>query len=144
MVIMDKNTYKSKLYQLLNDENKFKQLTSDPTELRENQLQRYLRKLNNKGYFDESVYDYIYPAGSLPSRLYGTPTIHKIKLKSDIPPFRPILSSINSYNYNLGSYLCELLTPFIPSAYCTKDSFTFIKDIQEVSTQDLFMISCKV
>ena len=34
------------------------------------------------------------------------------------------------------------MTPFIPTAYCTKDSFTLIKDIQEVSTQDSFMVSC--
>ena len=61
------------MYELLNDESRFKQLTSDPTKLREGQLQHYLRKLNNKGYFDTSIYDYIYPAGSLPSRLYGTP-----------------------------------------------------------------------
>ena len=40
------------MYELLNDESKFKQLTSDPTKLHEGQLQRYLRKLNNKGYFD--------------------------------------------------------------------------------------------
>ena len=47
-----------------------------------------------------------------------------IKEKSDIPPLRPIVSSIYSYNYNLTSYLCELLTPFIPTAHCKKDSFT--------------------
>ena len=40
--------------------------------------------------------------------------------------------------------MCALLTPFIPTAYCTKDSFTFIKDIQEVSTQDSFMVSYDV
>ena len=141
---MDAITYKSKMYELLNDESKFKQLTSDSSKLREGQLQRYLRKLNNKGYFDGSIYDYIYPAGSLPSRLSGTTKIHKIKEKSDIPPLRPIVSSINSYNYNLASYLCALFTTFIPTAYlqptCTKDSFTFIKDIEEVSTQDSFMV----
>ena len=140
VVIMVTITYKSKMYELLNDESMFKQLTSDPTKLGEGQLQRYLRKLNNKGYFDESIYDYIYPAGSLPSTLYGTPKIHKIKEKSHIPPLRPIVSTINSYNYNLASYLCAFLTPFIPTAHCTKDWFTFIKDIQEVSTPDSFMV----
>ena len=45
---------------------KFKQLTSDPTKLREGQLQLYLRKLNNKGCFDESAHDYIRPVGSFP------------------------------------------------------------------------------
>ena len=91
------------MYELLNDKSKFMQLTSDPTKLREGQLQRYLRKLNNKGYFDESVCDYIYHAGSLPSRLYGTPKINKIKQKSDLTPIWPIVSSIDSYNDNLTS-----------------------------------------
>ena len=34
------------------------------------------------------------------------------------------MSSTNNYNYNIPSYLCELLTPFIPAGYCTKDSFS--------------------
>ena len=127
--------------ELLNNESKFRQLTSDPIKLRKSQLQRHLRKLNNKGYFNESAYDYIYPADSPPSRLYGAPEIHKIQEKSDIPPLKPIVLSINCYNHNLASYLCELLTPFIPSTPCTKDSFTLIKDIQEVSTQDSFIVS---
>ena len=66
VVIMNKITYKSNMHELLNDKSKFKQLTSDPTKVREGQLQRYLRKLNTKGYFDQSIYNYIYPAGSLP------------------------------------------------------------------------------
>ena len=103
VVIMDKITWKSKMYELLNDKSKFKEITSDPTKLREGQLQRYLRKLKSKGYFDESVYDYIHPAGSIPSRLYVTLKTHKIKEKSDIPPLRPTVSSINSYNNNLAS-----------------------------------------
>ena len=55
VVIMDKITYESKMYELLNDESNFKELTSDPTKLHEGRLQRYLRKLNNKGYFDETI-----------------------------------------------------------------------------------------
>ena len=93
VVIMDRITYKSKMYESLNDESKFKQLTGDPEKLREGQLQRYLRKLNNKGCFDESLYDYIYPIFSLPSTLYGTPKIHKIKENSEIPSLRPIVLS---------------------------------------------------
>ena len=45
---------------------KFKQLASDPTKLREGQLQLYLRKLKNKGCFDESAHDYIRPVRSFP------------------------------------------------------------------------------
>ena len=45
VVIMDAITYKSKMYELLNDESKFKQLTSDPTKLREGELQRYFTEI---------------------------------------------------------------------------------------------------
>ena len=49
--------------------------------------------------------------------------------------------SINSCNYNLEKYLSELLTSFIPTAHCTKGSFIFIKDIQDVSTHATFIAS---
>ena len=61
-----------------------------------------------------------------------------------MPPLRTIVSSINIYNHDLASYLCEWLTLFIPTVDYTKDLFTFIKDIQEVSTQDAFMVSYDV
>ena len=38
--------------------------------------------------------------------------------------------------------MSELLTPFIPTAHCTKDSFTFMKDIQDVYKHATFMASC--
>ena len=56
---------------------KFKLLTADPTSLREGQLQRFLRKLTNEGFFDEDVYKKVYPTGSRPARMYGLPKLHK-------------------------------------------------------------------
>ena len=85
VVTIDKIACKLKMYELLNDESKFKQLSSDPTKLHEGQLQRYLRKLNNKRYSDKIVYDCIYPEGSLLSWLYGAQKVRKIKDKSDEP-----------------------------------------------------------
>ena len=82
--------------------------------------------LYNKGHIDESAYDYIYQEGFLPSKIYCTLKVQKIKDKFDIPPPRPIVSSTNSYNYNFACYFGELLTPFVPATHCTKDSFTFI------------------
>ena len=35
---------------------------------------------------------------------------------------------------NLASYLCALLTPFIPTAYCTKDSFMVSYDVCSLFT----------
>ena len=52
--------------------------------------------------------------------------MHKPRGPNSLPPFRPIVSSIGTYNYELAKYLCSLLQPYIPTNYCTQDSFTFI------------------
>ena len=46
--------------------------------------------------------------------------------------FRPIISSIGTYNYNLFKYLCELLSPNLPNEFCTKDMFTFVEELNKV------------
>ena len=55
-------------------------------------------------------------------RLYGMPKVHKIKSNSEVPSFRLIISSIGSFNYNLSRFLCDMLTAFILTDYCTQDS----------------------
>ena len=50
--------------------------------------------------------------------------MHKDREANSTPPFRPIVSSIGTYNYNLAKYLCHLLTPHIPADYCATDTFT--------------------
>ena len=44
-----------------------------------------------------------------PARIYGLPKMHKVREPSSAPPFRPIVSSIGTYNYNLAKFLCTLL-----------------------------------
>ena len=62
----------------------------------------------------------------------------------DIPLFRPIVSSIGTYNYNLSKYLCRLLTPHIPSEHCAMDTFSFVHDIQDVPMYGKFLVSFDV
>ena len=130
---------------LLNDEKKIKNLCTDPTyqvHLREGQLKRYLRQLNkSKNFLDKKTYDEIYPSGSQHARMYGIPKLHKGKEICPLPHFRPIVSSIGPYNYQLAKYLCNLLTPAISYDYCTKDSFKFAEEIQKVRHLSLFMVS---
>ena len=103
-----------------------------------------LRKLNEKSIFSESEYSNLYPKGSKIARLYGTPKIHKSFSSGSIPPLRPIVSSIDTYNYKLAQYLGSLLSPHIPSNYATKDSFTFIEEIKQLNTYGKFLISFDV
>ena len=37
-----------------------------------------------------------------------------------------------------------MLTPFILTDYCTQDSFSFVKEVQEVSVSEYFMVSYDV
>ena len=73
--------------------------------------------------------------------MYGLPKLHKVKDSCPLPPFRPIVSSIGTYNYQLAKYLCNLLTPAISYDHCTKDLFTFADEIQKVRHPSLFMVS---
>ena len=57
---------------------------------------------------------------STPGVLYGLPKVHKPGC-----PFRPIVSSINTYNYNLASYLVHILQPISTNQFTIKDSFSF-------------------
>ena len=48
---------------------------------------------------------------------------------------------MRSKNYK---FLTDMLDPVVPTEYCAKDSFSFCKEIQEVSSSNIFMISYNV
>ena len=62
------------------------------------------------------------------ARIYGFPK-RKNLCKTDRLTFRPIVSSIDTYNYKLTKFPTELLNPNIPTQYCTTNSFLFCKEI---------------
>jgi len=128
----------------VNDNTKFNKINSDPTHLRERQLQRFLRKLKGKGLISNELYNDIYPSGSQPARMYGLPKLHKVTNNCTQIPFRPIVSSLGTYNYKLAKYLCDLLTPHLPSSHCAKDTFTFVEDIKKVRCDNSFLVSFNV
>ena len=144
VVILDRRFYMSKIYDIVNDKSKFLKLSSDATLRSEGKLQRLLRILKNKGFFTKEQYDNIYPCGSQPARIYGTPKTHKLRSPTDTLTFCPTVSSIGSYNYNLAKFLTDMLDPVIPTEYCAKDSFSYCKEVQEVSSSNKFMISYDV
>ena len=103
-----------------------------------------MTELKKKHFLDDATYERLYSPGSQPSRLYGTSKVHKIKSNSEVPSFRPIVSSIGSFNYNLSRFLCDMFTPFIGTDYWTQDSFSFVKEVEGVSISDYFMVSYDV
>ena len=69
VVIINRKDYICGMKNIVNDRSKFKLLTEDPTSLREGQLQRFLRKLKNEGFFNDDAYKSVYPTGSRPASM---------------------------------------------------------------------------
>ena len=77
VLILDGRLYNNAIEEILLDTSKFEKLNKEPTLKRETSLQRFLRKLKEKKFFNEIECNKLYPAGSAPARIYGTPKIHK-------------------------------------------------------------------
>ena len=142
VVILDKTSYKKCLLKILDDTSKFKVLSKDPTFYSERQLQRRLLSLKKKGFFNDGQYKRVYPSGSKPARIYGLPKMHK--KFTEFPAFRPIISSIGTFNYMLARHLGELLKDNVPSEYSCADTFSFLQEINSFDIKNKFTVSYDV
>ena len=111
---------------------------------REASLQRFLRKLKQKNFFNEIEYDKLYPSGSAPARIYGTPKMHKFSSSDSFPKLRPIVLSIGTFNYNLARFPCDLLSPLVPNDYSSKDTFSFVSQIKNANLSKICLLSYDV
>ena len=64
--------------------------------------------------FNKNAYDKLYPSGSAPGRIDGTPNLDRFSSSNTSPNLRPIFSCIGTFNYDLAFFLCDLLSPVIP------------------------------
>ena len=110
VVIVSRLDYLNKMKKLISDGTKFKHLKQNPTKSREESLFAYLRKIKKDGIIDDVTFHRILPSGSSPGVLYGLPKVHK---------------AVNTYNYNLASYLVGILQPISTNQHTVKNSFSF-------------------
>ena len=104
----------------------------------------FLRKLKQKNFFNEIEYDKLYPYGSAPYHIYGTPKMYKFSSSDSFPKLRPIISSIGTFSYNLPRFLCDLLSSLVPNDYSCKDTFSFVSQIKNANLSKKFLISYDV
>ena len=98
----------------------------------------------NKNFFNELEYDKLYPSGSAPAHIYGTPKMHKFSSSDSFSKLCPIVSSIGTFNYNLARFLCHLLSPLVPNDYFCKDTFSFVSQIKNANLSKKFIVSYDV
>ena len=111
---------------------------------REASLQRFLCKLKQKNIFRKIEYDKLYPSGSAPAPIYGTPKMYKFSSNDPFPKLRPIVSSIGTFNYNLARFLYGLLSSLVPNDYFCKDTFTLVSQIKNANLSKQCLVSYDV
>ena len=141
VAILDQKLYDNAIQKIIIDTSKFEKLDESPTLKREALLQHFLRKLKQKNFFNENEYNKLYPCGSAPARIYGTPKMHKFTSSDSFPTLRPIVLSIGTFNYNLVSFLYNLLSPLVTNDYFCKDTLSFVSQITNANLSRKFLVS---
>ena len=75
----------------------------------------------------------MYPSGSAPARIYGTPKMHKISSSDTFLKLLLIFSSKGTFNSDLACFLCDFLPPVVPYDYPCKDTFSFVSQIKNAN-----------
>ena len=121
IVIVNKLEFVNKMKQSISDETKSKKnKKQNPTKSRENTLLTYLCKLRKDGILHDGIFQKIPPSCSSSGVLYGLLKVHMSGC-----PFHPIVSSVETYNDNVPSYLIRILQLISTNQFTVKDSFSF-------------------
>ena len=93
VVILDQKLYYNSFQEIISDSSKFEKPNESPTLKHESLVQRFLRKLKQKNIFNENEYNKLYSSGSDPTRIYGSPKVHKFYSSDSFPKPHLIVSS---------------------------------------------------
>ena len=148
IVILDSDDYVSKLDKIVSDQSKFTKIIpnsedfqDDPVVKSENSLIYYLKRYV-KPFVSDAVFNNILPCGSQPGKMYGMAKVHK-----DNCPLRPVVSMLNTAEYNLAKYLDSYIKPNIPSQYMlhsTNQLLSVLEDNKNLANSKNIMISFDV
>ena len=133
-MLIDKETYKNKIKDIISDSGKFEKLNIEEDKQlnflinSEKKLKDILKKFFKIGCLDKDKYDLISPTGSKPGIVYGLAKVHK-PVVGNCPSFRPILSAIGTSTYNLAKFLVPILKPLTINEFTVKDSFSFANEV---------------
>ena len=86
----------------------------------------------------------MYPSGSAPAPIYGTPKMHKFSSSDSFPKLCSIVLFIGTFSYNLARFPYDLLSPLVPNDYSCKDTFSFVSQIKNANLSKKFLVSYDV
>ena len=115
----------------------FLKLDYNPTSKLESKVQRTWRKIKLK--MPENAYKKLFPTGSYPRKFYGNAKVHKLSTNNvDDLTLRPIVSNIDTANYEAVKYLSSLLAPLSKSEFTISNTKEFVEYIQKQNVPDRY------
>ena len=139
IVILDRENYQQKMYNILHDSSKFKVLAEDLFNViirKEDKVNKILTKLKNNKEIFSNEYNLMYASETKPGILYGLPKVHK----RDVP-LRPILSAIGTAGYNIAKFFVSLLSIFTNNEFTINDTFSFVKKIVSIPDSHSYVMA---
>ena len=136
VVIVVEETYIKRVENLLSNQRKFERVTLKNDAFlnfvvnQENRIDTIFKNLVDSNSMSKEMRKSIKPVGTRPGTMCGICKVHKQEVDS-CPPFRPILSVLQTPTYNLAKCLVPILDPLTKNEYTDKDSFHFAEEICE-------------
>lgn len=120
-VVMESTTYNNKCLELLNDENTYKEIKTDPTNVTQNKNNSLIKEWKSKGYITDEIAKKLTIHNSHPPKFYALVKTHKPNM-----PVRPIVSNNQTPLYNLSKFLANSIGNIVgQNEYFIKNSFEF-------------------
>ena len=145
--IPDKDTYVTKMVDLISDRTKFENISISIKKYTlkiEDKINNFLRKLKDENIISSETYSKLYTTGSSPGILYGLPKINKPDFCSMFQ-FRPIFSVINTLGYKISKYLVSILNNICDTTYTVDNSYAFVSKISHINNvNECFLASFDV
>ena len=148
VVITEKNAYINKMKEIVSHTTKFEQINiKEDKKLNfllknEKKVIDLIKRLENEGKISEKEYKLIYPRGSRPGILYGSPKVHKPVI-INCPKSRNTLPTIGTPTYKLAKFLFPIFSSLTSNEFLVHDSFSFADEVSSFCP-DPFMASLDV
>ena len=136
VVIVVEESYIKRVENLLSNQRKFERVTLKNDAFlnfvvnQEKRIDTIFKNLVDSNSMSKEMHKSIKPVGTRPGTIYGICKVHKQEVDG-CPPFRPILSVVQTPTYNLPKCLVPILDPLTKNKYTVKNSFHFAEEICE-------------
>ena len=121
---------------LLSDQRKFQKVTLKKDVFlnfvvnQEKRIDTIFTNLVDSNSMSKEMRKFVKLVGTRPGIMYGNCKLHKQQVDG-CPPFRSILSALQTSTYNVAKFLVPILNPLTKNEYTVEDLFQFAEEICE-------------